>query len=576
MNQTIKQLSQIEHVLKRPSMYVGSIVREKKEEFLLGEDSSNFKFHLGEREYVPALIKIFNEIIDNSIDEFVRTNGEKSNKIKINMTKEYFECEDNGRGIPNTTMETLNGETKYQAEVAFTEMLSGANYENDDEATIGTNGLGSKAASIFSKKSIIKNHDGKQCLTITTKSNLGDVKTSIANSNKSGVHTKIWPDLEYFGLDEIDDVHIRVIKERLLHLTISYPGISFKFNGTTIRLKDKDYFSLFNTNEVLKLNENVSIAIGHSPSDQFEHFSLVNGLITKAGGTHINLISREIVNPIREKLVRKFKTIKPGDIKQKLRLIVIFKDFKNTRYTSQTKEEITNSESEIKKYLGDYKSELDKFIKKILRNDDVMLPITELFLLKEEAKKNAELKKLKKTKKIKSEKYYPATGKKKYLAVVEGECLAADTEILGEDLRSIKISNINIGDKVISKEGTFETVLNVSKTMRSIVSLRTPSGIYKCSKKHRWYVYDVNKKEFIFERTENIVLDYSRYKMVKSKVNVNSRGLKVVDIHDNDLILDEGYIHFTYDDYFLIYDGAFVRKHVSDIKRGDVIILSED
>jgi len=216
-------------------------------------------------------------------------------------------------------------------------------------------------------------------------------------------------------------MHKRVIKERLLHLSISYPEITFKFNNTTIRLNDKKYFEMFDAKEFIKINDNISIAVGHSPSDQFEHFSLVNGLITKSGGTHIDMISSEIVTPVREKLVRKFKTIKPGDIKQKLRLIVIFKEFRNARYTSQTKEEITNSYGEIRSYLGDYKDSLDKLIKKILRNDDVMLPITELFLLKEQAKQNAELKKLKKNKKIKSEKYYPATAKKKYLMVVEGE-----------------------------------------------------------------------------------------------------------------------------------------------------------
>ena len=56
---------------------------------------------------------------------------------------------------------------------------------------------------------------------------------------------------------------------------------------------------MFNDTEYININDNISISISHSPSDQFEHFSLVNGLVTKSGGTHINLISSEIVNPIR-------------------------------------------------------------------------------------------------------------------------------------------------------------------------------------------------------------------------------------------------------------------------------------
>jgi len=572
--QQIKQLSQIEHVLHRPSMYVGSIVKERKEEFLFSEDAA--KFELGTREYVPALIKIFNEIIDNSIDEYVRTKGQHANKIKVNMTTDYFECEDNGRGIPNTVMKTLNGDNKYQAEVAFTEMLSGANYENDDEATIGTNGLGSKAASIFSKKTIIKNHDGKECLTISTKNNLGNVKTAIANSNKSGVHTKIWPDLEYFGLEKIDEIHKRVIKERLLHLSISYPEIAFKFNNTTIRLNDKKYFEMFDAKEFIKINDNVSIAVGHSPSDQFEHFSLVNGLITKSGGTHIDMISSEIVTPVREKLVRKFKTIKPGDIKQKLRLIVIFKEFRNARYTSQTKEEITNSYGEIRSYLGDYRDSLDKLIKKILRNDDVMLPITELFLLKEQAKQNAELKKLKKNKKIKSEKYYPATAKKKYLMVVEGECLSEDTYILDYNFNSKRISQLKIGDKIISKEGTVESVLNINKGLKEVISINTKYGSIKCSKKHRLYVYDREDNIFKFVTAGDIKDNRVRFSLVRSKVNKNTRGSKVLDIREDIMYLDEGYIKFTNNDFFMIYNGKFERKHVEDISVGDIIIFSED
>lgn len=424
MKQEIKQLSQIEHCLKRPSMYIGSVALEQHQEFMLESETSTL-FTINERNYIPGMMKLFNEVIDNSIDEYVRTDGKFADKIFIKMTNTIFECTDNGRGIPNTKMKTLNGDTKYQAEVAFTEMLSGANYENDDEATIGTNGLGSKAAAIFSTKTLIHNDDGKSRITITTKNNLSEVDVKEGLSTASGVHTKLWPDLKYFGIEELTQTDFNIIKERLLHLSISYPGITFKFNGKSLKLNDKKYFEMFNIHEFIKVNDNVSIGITHSPSDQFEHFSLVNGLLTRKGGSHIKLISDEIINPIRAKLVKKFKTIKPGDIRQKLRIVVIFKNFMNAKYTSQTKEELTNAEREIKSHLGVdaflVSGPFEKFTKKILKNDDIMLPITELFLLKEQAKQNAELKKLSKTKKkLKLEKYLPATVRNKYLLITEG------------------------------------------------------------------------------------------------------------------------------------------------------------
>ncbi len=413
--QTIKQLSQIQHVLKRPSMYIGSITKETHQEFSLEED--NFK--IKERDYIQGLIKIFNELIDNSIDEFVRTRGEYSNKIQVKITDKTFEIQDNGRGIPNTKMTTLNNDLKYQAEVAFTTMLSGANYDNDDEATIGTNGLGSKASSIFSKKSVIKNDDGKIQLAITTKNHLEEVDIKELPSKQQGVYVKIYPDLDYFGLDKIDEIHQTVIKERLLHLSIAYPDITFKFNNRTLRLNQKKYFGMFNIKELFQ-TENYTIGVSHADSEQFENFSLVNGLIVKTG-THFKVIGDAIVNPLREKLAKKFKTIKPADIRNKIRLVVVMNNMLNARGKSQTKEDITNSEAEIKKYLGEEFKNINKLIQKIQKNDDIMLPITELFLLKEQAKQNAELKKLNKTKKkIKLEKYLPATKIKKVLLICEG------------------------------------------------------------------------------------------------------------------------------------------------------------
>ena len=428
-NQQIKQLTQIEHVLARPSMYCGSVVAEEYSEFSLIND----EFKMTERTYISGLLKLFNEIIDNSIDEFVRTSGKYATKISVKMTKDSFECIDNGRGIPNTKMMTLNNEEKYQAEVAFTQMLSGANYENDNEATLGTNGIGTKLSFIFSKKSVIVNDDGKLRVTVQTKNNLSDVQIKEDESKAQGISVKIWPDLEYFEISEIDEQHFNVIKERLQHLSIAYPDINFVFNSKSLKINPKKYFAMFNTNEILTLNDNVQIAVGPSSSDQFEHFSLVNGLLTKSGGTHMDYLTLQIITPIREKLAKKFKTIKPADIKSKLRVIIIFKNFMNARYTSQTKEQITNSGAEISSYLGDL-SGLEKFVQKIQRNDEIMLPITELFLLREQSKENAKLKQLNKQKKIKSEKYLPAIKHKKVLFLCEGDSAVGGTmPALGRD-----------------------------------------------------------------------------------------------------------------------------------------------
>ena len=413
-DQKIQQKTQIEHVLHRPGMYIGSIVEERVEGFgLVGE-----KFEIVSRSYVKGLVKAFNEVIDNSIDEYVRTKGQFATVISVQMTDTTFRCFDNGRGIPNEKMVTLTGETKYQAEVAFTEMLSGSNYDNKDEATIGTNGLGSKASSIFSTKSVIQNSDGKTRVTIETKNHLEEIKVQEDKTTKRGVDFTITPDLEYFGIQDLS-AHFDIIRERLLHLSISYPNITFKFNKKSMKLSNKTYFGMFGTPEIIQLSPNVVVAVGPSASDGFEHFSLVNGIITSKGGSHIRFLSDNIVRPIREKLAKRFKTIKPADVRNKIRLVVVMNNFMNTEHESQTKEDIANSDTDIRAYLGD--CDFNKVSQKVQRNEDIMLGITEYFTLKEQAKENAELKKLKKTKKVKSEKYLPATKKKKVLFLAEGD-----------------------------------------------------------------------------------------------------------------------------------------------------------
>ena len=64
-----QSLSPREQVLHRPGMWVGSSVPTKKETAILEGD----KFQSKELEIIPALVKVTEEIIANSVDEHVRT-----------------------------------------------------------------------------------------------------------------------------------------------------------------------------------------------------------------------------------------------------------------------------------------------------------------------------------------------------------------------------------------------------------------------------------------------------------------------------------------------------------------------
>ncbi len=411
--QVIKKLTDREHILLRSGMYLGSSTLETNTQYII-EDK---KFIQKELEYVPGLVKIFNELIDNSLDEYVRTNGTFAKNISIEISNEKFKITDNGRGIPVK----IAHDDIYMPQIAWTEARAGSNFQDEKSSTIGTNGVGSMIASVFSKKFIGISDDGTKKIKIQCTDNNEKIKSTLGVSSKSGVSVEMYPDLERFGLQEITQVHIDLIEQRIYNLSVAYPGIIFKFNKKRIHLKTKDYLNMFgDAGEVEILDQGkYSIAVMNSKTDDFQHFSMMNGLLLNHGGKHVDIISYNIVQRMKDKLTRKYKTLKPADIKNKMFLITILKDFEGPKYASQTKEELTNSAKDINEYLGDI--DYDKFTARLLRNETIVDPIIDYFRIKEEMKKRQDLKNLNKTKKkIKSEKYLAATKRKKVLFLCEG------------------------------------------------------------------------------------------------------------------------------------------------------------
>ena len=455
--QNIQKLTDREHILKRPNMYIGGTDKQKTHDFILTKNG----FEYTEIQFVPGLIKIINEIIDNSIDVAIKNNFKYGDKINVRIDEKMVEVSDNGTGIPIVS----DGE-HYLPELCWNHAKSGSNFDDDEKrAHIGMNGVGSYATAVFSTTFIGKTNDGKKQYTIKIVNNAESFTEKIedannANSSRSshsttmGTTVKFFPDLKKFSMgemDSIDEVHQNLIKQRLINLSMSYPKINFKFNGKKIRVSSnssisassssafksyiKSYFDNFlgeNKNDFVIFSgksgseDDISFQFGILPnnSDDFKQMTFVNGLTIKSG-TLTDTIIDNIVRRLREKLMKKFKSIKPGDIKNKLMIVGFFQNFNNLKFDSQTKEKITNSVRETNEYLNISNDDYDNIVKKILKCDGIISPITETYRLKEELKHRQELKKLKRhRKKIKSEKYLPSTGtgkNRKILMIAEGD-----------------------------------------------------------------------------------------------------------------------------------------------------------
>ena len=410
----MKTLTSVEHILVRPNLWIGSVAPSEKETWVLNEDDTiSFK----KISYTEGLLKICNEAIDNSVDAGIKTNWEKSTKIDITITKDTFTCEDNGTGIPVEKNES--GE--WIPVIATCVPMSGTNFE-EDRKSIGANGVGIKAANIFSKKFECITCDGKGKLKIVCTDNLSTKKVSeLKPTAKTGTIVSFSPDFDRFGVKEFRTELMTMIKTRLKFLSWFYPKCQFTFNGQKIGIKAKDIASMFPQPAVVLNEPNVYICI--YPSEEPYNLTYVNGLYMRRGGTQIDYILNKVITDIREKVSKKYKAIKPADIKNRLGIVCFFKGFPNCEFDSQTKETLTNSVGDITSYFQREQIYLDKFTDKILKQKEIINNITEMFRLKEELAEKKELAKLSKVKKeVDSEKYYPPIGKttKKYLMITEG------------------------------------------------------------------------------------------------------------------------------------------------------------
>ena len=418
-----KILDDREHILSRSEMYIGSINYEKYVDFVYEDDKIKYK----EFRIIPGLCKIINEVIDNSIDVAIRSNFKYGNEISIKIDNNMVQVKDNGTGIP-----IVKHEEGYQPYLCWGKAKAGSNFDDSkDHIQMGKFGVGSYCTNVWSYKFIGEIDDGNKSYKVTFEDNASKYNEKLSNSKKQGTTVTFYPDLERLKIKEIDENHINFIYQRILCLANIFTQIKFTFNNKQIKIKSfKEFAKLFSENTEIYESDNIKIGVLPNDTDDFKHFSFVNGLKIPDGGIHIDLISNQITNIIRDKLIKKYKSIKPADIKNKLTLIVFISNFPNPKFNSQTKEKLTNSQKEFNEFADiDY-----SFVDKILKNQDIINPIIDYFKIKEEFKNKQELKSATKVKGNLSdiEKYIPATHTKKYLFISEGDSASgAISSIIG-------------------------------------------------------------------------------------------------------------------------------------------------
>lgn len=328
------KLDQREHVLKRPTMYVGSVALDTSCKTWVWDDGNKAMARRAV-EYVPALLKIFDEILVNAIDHCTRTAGQPKpvKNIKVTIQNDRIEVTNDGEGLEVSIHPEYN---VYIPELIFGNLLTSSNF--DDEALAekmigGMNGLGAKLTNIFSKVFQITTVDstrGKQYQQ-EFRDNMTIVGTPRVTPNKKYPFTTITfvPDYEKFGLGGMtEDIRAMFMRRAYDVCALTPASVTVTVNDvklTTCKTFSK-YIDLYGfSDRVLheQVNELWDVAVAYNGGTGFDHVSFVNGIHTIKGGKHVDCVVDLIVKGVRELIEKKAKiSIKPQHVKDNVTLFI--------------------------------------------------------------------------------------------------------------------------------------------------------------------------------------------------------------------------------------------------------------
>lgn len=403
----IKKLTDREHILHRPSMYIGGISNEEVEDFAWVPASGNMQ--VTTLSYPPGLVKIINEVIDNSVDAILKTG--KGDKIEVWFDGDIIHVKDNSAGFPAKA----EGDEVEPVVLALGNARAGSNFEDENNiGQMGTNGVGAFATNCFSKSFIAETFTNGKLIKAEWSNNATDLSVYYHSVKGNGTLVYFLPDLERFGISNgiPEDVKL-AIETRLRLLAFTYKHIAFEYQNQKIKVPKQltEWFEVGEDPYIRHQGGNYEvyvIARAHST----RNFSFVNGLNIKDGGTHLDVITADIAKGFGNTRISANK----ADITNTLQVIFTGTKFKNLRFNSQTKEKITNSSAETRAYLGD----LSPLVNKVVKSKDIKDFIKATTAAREMRANKAKLGAAKKAK-IKSEKFLDAQNERTNLMLVEGD-----------------------------------------------------------------------------------------------------------------------------------------------------------
>lgn len=336
----IQILKGIEAVRRRPAMYIG--------------DSN-----------VNGLHHLVQEIVDNSIDEFMAGYGDR---IIVTLHEDNsVSVEDHGRGIP---VDFHKQEGKSALEIVLTVLHAGGKFDSQTyKVSGGLHGVGLSVVNALSKWLEVEvKRDGKNHVQKYEKGvPVSDIAVTESGSKNTGTLVRFLPDPDIF---EITVFSLERITARLKEIAYLNPGLtvdiidergdskkqSFSFSGGIkdfIKFLDKTKSPMHQVIYFNTVQENVTIEVAFEYNKTYNEtvFSFANNIHTKEGGTHLTGFRQALTRVINDyakkenffKSVKDLDSLSGEDVREGLTAIVSVK-IPQPQFEGQTKTKLGNSE----------------------------------------------------------------------------------------------------------------------------------------------------------------------------------------------------------------------------------------
>jgi DNA gyrase subunit B len=362
----IQVLKGMEHVRKRPAMYIGDV-------------SSRGLHHLAY------------EVVDNAIDEAL---AGFCDKIILTINKDgSVTCDDNGRGIPTGPHPTEKIST---LEVVMTQLNAGGKFNRDTyKVSGGLHGVGVSVVNALSEYLEVEVYRDGKIFYQKYKRGVAEkpVKETGKVKQKTGTRVTFMPDKEIFKntvfkyetledrLRELaylnKDLLIIIKDERVDKV------VEFKFKGGLVDfVKYLDEGEKTMTNKPIYISgerENIQVEIAFQYNDSYSDdiLTFVNNINTIEGGTHLEgfkaALTRTLNNyGLKNNIIKSEKLTLTGDDFREGLTCVLSAKVPEPQFEGQTKTKLGNSEvkgivqSITGEQLGEYLEENPSVAKKIL------------------------------------------------------------------------------------------------------------------------------------------------------------------------------------------------------------------